>query len=118
MPLDVAHAIRPADDALRIDQVRAPLRPLGHRLDRRALGLVELSCDMVGVGEQPEREAVLLRETAVLLDGVERRTEDLDAERFELGGSITEPLALARSAVGERFGEPPERDPAAAEVRQ
>lgn len=116
MPLDVAHAVRLADHAIGIDQVRAPLRPLRHRLFGNALRLVQLADGVIGVGEKAEREAVLLREPSVVLDRVEGRAEDLDAELFELWGSITEPLAFARSPVGERFGEPPERDPAAAQV--
>lgn len=118
MSLDVAHAIRLADHTVGIDQVGTALRPLRHRLDGRALGLVELADGVVAVREQAEGKVVLLREPAVLLDGVEGGAEELDAERFELGGSITEPLTLARSPVGERFGEPPERDPSAAHVGQ
>jgi hypothetical protein len=91
---------------------------LRHRLDGCPLRLVGLARNVVGIREEAEREAVLLREATVLLDGVERRAEELDAERFELGGSITEPLALPRSPVGEGFGEPPERDPLASEIGQ
>ena len=118
MSLDVAHAVRLADHAVRIDQVRTSFRPLRHRLDWGALRLIEPPDDVVAVREDAEREAVLLGETMVVLDRVERGAEDLDAERFELGGSITEPLALARSPVGERFGEPPERHPAASQICQ
>jgi hypothetical protein len=72
----------------------------------------------VGIREQAEREAVLLGERPVVLDGVEGGAEQLDAELLELWGSITEPRALQRSPRGERLGEPPERDPPAAQLRE
>lgn len=118
MPLDVAHPIRLLDHAVGIDQVGASLRPLRHRLDRRAFRLVQFPHDVVRIREQAERETVFLGEATVVLDGVEGRAEDLGAELCELGGSITEPLALARSAGGECFWEPPEHDPSPAKVRE
>jgi hypothetical protein len=72
----------------------------------------------IRVREQPEREPVLLGEGTIVLHRVERRAEELDIERLELGGSITEPLALQRSPGGERFGEPPESDPSASKLRE
>ena len=116
MSLDVADPIRLADDTVGVDQVRPSLRPLGHRLFRRPLRLVQEPHRVVGVGEQPEREAILLGEPAIVLDRVEGGPEYLDAQGFELGGSITEPLAFPRSPIGEGFGEPPERDPPPAQV--
>jgi len=116
MTLDVTDPVSLADHAVGIDQVGPSLGPFGHRLLRRPLRLVEETHRVVGVGQQAEREAVLFREPTVVLDRVERRAEELDAERFELGGSITEPLAFPRSPIGEGFGEPPERDPPPAQV--
>ena len=116
MTLDVADAVRLADDAVGIDQVRAALGPLRHRLFRRPLRLVQEPHRVVGVGEQPEREAIFLGEPAVVLDRVEGGPEDLDAELLELRGSITEPRSLPRSPVGEGLGEPPERDPPPAQI--
>jgi len=116
MTIDVADAVGLADHAVGIDQVSPSFGPLGHRLLRRPLRLVQEAHSVVRVGQQTEREAVLLREPAVVLDRVERRAEDLDAELFELRGSITEPLAFPRSPIGEGFGEPPERDPPPAQI--
>ena len=116
MSLDVADPIRLADYAVGVDQVRPSLRPLRHRLFRRPLGLVQEPHRVVGVGEQPEGEAIFLGEPAVVLDRVEGGPEDLDAQLLELWGSITEPLALPRSPIGEGLGEPPERDPPPAQV--
>ena len=54
---------------------------------------------------------VLAGELRVVLGRVERRGEQLGAGFGELGGSVTEPLPLLRSAGGERLGEPPEHHP-------
>src|SRR6266536_6275117 len=115
---DVRHPVRLGDPALRVDQVGPPLRVLGRRLLRGSLRLVAFAHRPVDVGEQPEREPVLLGEGPVVLGPVERDAHDLHAELLELGGSVTEPLALDRSTGGEGLGEPPQGQPPAPEVRQ
>jgi len=118
MSRDVPNPVRLADHAVRIDHERPSLRVLGGGLIRVADRLVAAADVSARVGQEREGEPVLLREGPVVLDRVEGGADQVDAQRLELGGSITEPRALQRSPLGERFGEPPEHDPPAAELLQ
>src|SRR5262249_17991874 len=72
----------------------------------------------VDVGEEWKRKAVLVGEPEVPFGGIERDAHDSRSFGFELGGSVTEPLALGRSTRGERLWIPPEHDPRASEIGQ
>ena len=109
---DVRDPVRPGDPAIGVDQVGPPLGEVGRRLLRSALGFVALTDASVLIGEQEEREALLLRETPVVFGGIEGDAQDLRTPRREFGGSITEPLSLRRSTLRVCLGEPPEHDPA------
>jgi len=70
------------------------------------------------VGQQAEREVVVLREGEVVLDRVEGGSEDLYAPVSELLGSVTEPDPFDCSTGGRGLRVPPEHDPASGEVAE
>lgn len=115
---DVPDPVGLADHALRIDHVRPPLRELGRRFLWESLRLVDLTRLPVDVGQEREREALLLGKGQVVLRGVERGADQGDACFLELGGSITEPLAFLRSPGREGLGEPPQDQPSPAVVTE
>jgi hypothetical protein len=115
---DVPDSVGLHDLAFGIDQVRPPLGPKRVRLIRMPLGLVQLPDLPLDVGQDPEREVVLLRERAILLGRVEGDPDELGAELLELWGSITEPPAFQRSPGGAGLHEPPEHHPPAPEIAQ
>jgi hypothetical protein len=101
----VDHRVGPHHAAIGAEQVRDAARPV------RVVGIagaVRLQ-RAPGVAQQPERQAVLLRERLVLLDGVEARAEDDRAVLLEVAGSITEPVALDRSTRGVGLGVEPQQ---------
>jgi hypothetical protein len=118
MSRDVRHAVRLADDAPGIDQIRAAFGPFGELFLGRSLRFVDPADGVVDVAQQREREALQLLEALVLFRCVERDADDLGACLLELGGSVTEPLALRRSTGGVRLGEPPQDHPPAPKVRE
>ena len=115
---DVPDPVRLPDDPLRIDDVRPPLRSVGIRFGRSSLGLVGLSNRLVDIGEQTIGEPEPLGEGPVLVRRIEGDAEDDRVGLLELGGSVTEPLALARSAGGVGLHVPPQHDPPSPQVRE
>ncbi len=83
----------------RVDQVRQAFGE-PHLLGPGAAHLVGHADLIVPIGEQPEREVELLAERPVRLCVVERRAQDDALQLLELGGLITQALALDRSARG------------------
>jgi hypothetical protein len=83
-----------------------------------ALRLVDLAHRPIDVGQQAERESLKLLELPVQLGLVEGDAEDLGAGPFELGGSVTEPLALGRSTRAGGQWVPPHHHPSPAQVRE
>ena len=116
--LDVGDAEGLPDDPVRIDDVRPALCVLGRGFLGRADGLVVAARRSIGVRQQRAEIVVLLRERQVGVGRIERGADHLHAERFEIGGSVTEPLQLEGSTRGERLGEPPEDHPRASKVGQ
>jgi hypothetical protein len=77
---------------------------------------VGLSHRLVHVGEQRVGQIVFLGEGSVLFEGVEGDPYDLGTCLEEIGGSITEPLALDRSPGGGGLHIPPEDHPSPCEI--
>ena len=114
MPRCVLHAIRLADDAVRVDEIRPALRPLGKLLLRRPHGFVDPAYVPVDIRQQPEWKVVRVGEGLVLLGRIEGDSNDRCVECFELWDSITESLSFRRSPTRQRLGIPPQNNPAAA----
>lgn len=106
------------DDPFRVDQVADPSgQPvLVVVLARLAFCVVGPADDAFGVGDQAERKAFGVGERLLLLDGVERRTDDGAVGSIEFWGSVTEPSTFTRSTGCGGFRIPPERNPLAPKV--
>ena len=103
---------------MRIYQVRDALSEACALVSRRPGHLVERADPAVGVRKQAEPELLRLRESLVVLGGVEGCAED-DAIGFrQISGPVTQAPALGRSARGRGLGVPPEEDPMAPLIRQ
>lgn len=113
MALDLRRGddVRKLDRALGIDHVGDAPRIVDVGVVGRPLRVVLLPGDVLGVGEQQEREVVGVGERQVLLGSVERDAEDRRAQVFEFRGSVTEPATLDRSAGGGGLRVPPQHDP-------
>jgi len=115
---DVGDPVGLGDPARGVDQVGSALREVRRGFLRRALGLVDLADRSIDVGEKAEREPLLFGESEVVPRRVEGDADDVGALSLELGGSVTEPLALDGSTGGEGLREPPQHQPAIVEVRE
>ena len=116
MAVDVLDQVPAGDPGSGIDQVGGPPRRRGRLLFRSPADLVPLSHRPVLVGQEAEREAELLGEGQVRARWIEGGTQDLRSGLLELGGSITEPLALDPSPGGVGHDEPPQHHPPVPEV--
>lgn len=110
--------VRSSDNTVGVDQVADPAgqAELVVVLALLAFGFVG-STDLVAlVADQRIREPLALGEGLLVLDGVERRTDDDRVGGFEVWGSITEPSTFDRSTGCRGLRVPPEGHPPAAEV--
>jgi hypothetical protein len=112
----ILDVVDPPHDPGRVDEIGDPLGEIPPLLVLALAGPVGLAGGEVGVGEQLVREALGLLERLVLLGRVEADAEDDGVCLCERWGSITEPLALNRSAGGGGLGIPPQHDPLPLEV--
>ncbi len=80
--------------------------------------MVRLADLLVDIAQKPEGEPFVLAELRVRLLAVEGGAKDYDTESFKVWDSVTEPLALTRSAGAGGYGEPPKHDPLAAEIAE
>jgi len=82
---------------------------------RRAIGSTHFTA---GVAQQRKRELKLLGEGTIVFDGVERNTANCDPLGRKVLDSITESMALFRSARCIGFGVEPQHDTLACEIRE
>ena len=115
MRAGVGDLVNPGDDPIRIDQERDALGVVRIRLVGAALDAVGATDKPIDVGQQPEGEVLVGRERLVVGGCVERCSDDRGMKFVELGASVTEALAFARSTAGRRLGVPPQHYPRAAQ---
>jgi hypothetical protein len=72
----------------------------------------------IRIAEQREGELLIGRERPILLDRVERGTEDDRTEGLELVGPVTQRLAFDRSTGRRRLRIPPQQHPSTSQIRQ
>src|SRR5689334_2389546 len=114
---NVADLVRLADGPVGIDEVAVPLGEadlVGARVTR----LVLHADLLVVIGQQPEREVVLLPESLVRLRRVEADPEDLAGHALEVSGLVTQAFPLDRPTGGVGHRVPPQQHPTAAQVRE
>lgn len=99
-----------------VDEEGVATRVLGVLLVDGSGHLVGAADSTVDVAEQLVVEALRLGEREVLLWSVEGGAEDDAVGLGELGGAVTQPLALDRSTGRRRFGIPPQQHPVATKV--
>ena len=107
--------VDPLDAAIRADEIRDPLWPIGLRGVVRVVGLAD---GLVDVGDELVRVAEFLGEGAVRIGRIEAGAKDDSIAGIEIADSITESVAFDRSTRGIGRGIPPEQDVLAGEVRQ
>jgi hypothetical protein len=93
----VGHFIRLTDGPLRIDEVGDAQGEMGTLIIRRADDLIPGTHLPVDIGQQSEAELLSFGEGFVVLGGIEGRAEDDAAGRCQVGGPVTQALALASS---------------------
>ena len=104
------------DDALGVDQVADALGEVGVGVSGVPERLVGPAHELVGVGQEAEREVELLGERLVVGWCVERNAEDGAVGVGVLLGLITQALSLERSTGGVGLRIPPEQNPPTAFV--
>ena len=107
--------MRLRDLPVQSDDVTDPARGRGLRVVGRPIRDADLAPD---VAEEREREAVLLRERRILLDGVERDAQNLGVLLLVLGIEVAEPATFDRSTGSVGFRIEPEDDSAALVIRE
>ena len=114
----VGHLVGLDDLSSRIDQVADPIGIVGELVIGVAQHLIGRTDVLVEIGQELEREAMLLPERLVVGGGVEGDSEYGAVGVGECLSLITQALALKRSTGCAGFGVPPEQHPASSLCRQ
>ena len=116
MAVYIGHVVDVPDDARRVDEERAPFGDLGPAAARRSPDAVDLGDVTIDIGEQRERQLLIIGEGEVGARRIVRRADDGRTEIFERWASITEALGLDRSTGRRRLRVPPQHDPTTGEI--
>ena len=103
---------------LGVDEEAVAQRKATELLARRPGDLIGRADRVVAVAEEAIGELLGLRESPVVINGVEGSAEHDGLESGETLGAVTQALSLDRSTRGRSFGVPPEQHPRASEVRE
>ena len=114
--MHISHVVDVPDDARRVDEERAPFGDLGPAAAGRSPHAVGLGDATIDVGQQRERQLLIVGEGEVGARRIVGRADDGRAESFERWASITEALGLDRSTGRRRLRVPPQHDPATGEI--
>jgi hypothetical protein len=112
----VGHVVGLADDSFRVDEVGSPQCEIGALVVALAYHLVLCADTLVDVGQKVESERLGIGERLVVSRCVEGGAEHDEVGSRDLGGPVTQALALDRSAPGRGLRIPPEEDSVTPEV--
>ena len=112
----VLDSVRQTHDGIRVDHVGDPAGPIRAGAARFSENTHHSSGLTARITQQGEGELHLFHPSGADLGSIKGDPVEGDSELFELGGSVTEPLSLQRSAGCVSRREPPQDGPAAAQV--